>query len=161
MLTDKDEEVRQKKIARMWDKNKKIKKKRPAKHTVDNYDYGIYDNNISDTTPPKPCKREAVECIKCLKWRGKHHLGHRSTPLFVEPYVFSQDRQWLLARVTIYHGHFALIQGTKTPAPDTARNTCCDIDAVWLNIDRDLYLSYKKKSKRGRGRKPDFTKSDE
>lgn len=160
MLTKKDEEVRKAKVARMWDRNKKIKKKRPPKHTVDSYDYGINDNNISNTDPPRPCKKEPIECLKCLKWRGKHHLGHRTETLFTDPYVYSQDHQWLLARVVIYHGHFALIKGTKTPAPDTARNICCDIDAVWLNIDRDLYASYKKN--RGKGqRKPDFTKSDE
>jgi hypothetical protein len=158
LLTDRDEEIRKQKVARMWDQTKKIKRKRPAKHTVDNYDFGLNDNNISDTDPPKPCTRKIVECIKCLKLRGKRHLGHITETLFTDDYIYSQDHEWLLARVVIYHGHFALIKNTKTPAPDTGRNTCCDVDAVWLNINRDLYASYKKKRK---GRKPDFTKSDE
>ena len=158
MLTDEDEQIRLKKVARMWDETKKIKRKRPAKHTVDNYDYGINDNNISDADPPKPCKLKAEECIKCLKLKGKHRLGHRTYPLFINPWIYSKDKEWLLARVTIYHGHFALYKGTKTPAPDTARNTCCDISAKWLNIKRDLNLTYKGKTGK---RKPDFTKSDE
>ena len=160
MLTDHDEEVRRKKVERMWDETKKIKRKRPAKHTVDNYDYGIYDYNVSDSVPPKPCKLKAVECPKCLKLKGKRRLGHITTPLFTEPWIYSDDGKWLLARVTIYHGHFALYKGTKTSAMDTARNTCCDIDAVWRNINDDLYLSYRNKNE-DKDPKPPFTKSDE
>ena len=158
MLTDKDEQVRLNKVARMWDQTKKIKRKRAAKHTVDNYDYGLNDNNISNANPPKPCQRKIVECIKCLKLRGKRRLGHITETLITDDYIYSEDHEWLLAIVRVYHGHFALIKGTKTPIPDEARNTFCDIDAVWLNIDRDLYASYKKNTGK---RKPDFTKSDE